>query len=193
MKSAILTTIALAAFTVGGFAVAQETPSPAPAAAETPATATKPNIIFILVDDMGWGDTSVYPAEKGARKSPRIPTPNLERLANQGVQLRRHYTAAPVCAPARASLFGGVHQGHTEVIRNNSFDAALENSHTLASVLREAGYTTALIGKWGIGGGAESGGTPETAAAWPTTATTPRRKPMQTRIRAATPFGMVTR
>ncbi len=169
MKSSFLIPLALAAFTIGCYATAQEAAAPtAPALTEAPASATRPNIIFILVDDMGWGDTSVYPAEKGARKSPRIPTPNLEKLANQGVQLRRHYTAAPVCAPARASLFGGVHQGHTEVIRNNSFDAALENSHTLASVLREAGYATALIGKWGIGGGAESGGTPETAAAWPT-------------------------
>ncbi len=133
-----------------------------------PAAGAKPNIIFVLVDDMGWGDTSVYPQEAGTRRTPRIPTPNLERMAEQGMQLRRHYTAAPVCAPARASLFSGVHQGHAEVIRNNSFDAALENSHTLASVLREAGYATALIGKWGIGGGAESGGTPGTAAAWPT-------------------------
>ncbi len=138
------------------------------AAAADEAAAPKPNIIFVLVDDMGWGDTTVYPEEKGARKTPRIPTPNLEKMAERGVQLRRHYTAAPVCAPARASLFGGVHQGHTEVIRNNSFDAALENSHTLATVLREAGYATALIGKWGIGGGKESGGTPDTAAAWPT-------------------------
>ncbi len=128
----------------------------------------KPNIILVLVDDMGWGDTSVYPQEAGTRPTPRIPTPNLEKMAEQGMQLRRHYSAAPVCAPARASLFGGVHQGHAEVIRNNSFDAALEDSHTLASVLREAGYATALIGKWGIGGGAESGGTPATAAAWPT-------------------------
>ncbi len=128
----------------------------------------RPNIILVLVDDMGWGDTSVLPPEEGTRQTPRIPTPNLERLADGGVQLRRHYSAAPVCAPARASLFSGVHQGHAEVIRNNSFDAALENSHTLASVLREAGYATALIGKWGIGGGNESGGTPASAAAWPT-------------------------
>ncbi len=134
--------------------------------ADTPPA--RPNIILVLVDDMGWGDTSVYPAEEGTRQTPRIPTPHLEKLADCGVQLRRHYTAAPVCAPARASLFGGVHQGHAEVIRNNSFDAALENSHTLASVLREAGYATALIGKWGIGGGNESGGTPASSAAWPT-------------------------
>ncbi len=132
----------------------------------------KPNIILVLVDDMGWGDTSVNASsvkpDKGKKKAPEIETPNMEKMARGGVQLRRHYTAAPVCAPARASLFSGTHQGHTEVVRNNSFDAALEDSHTLASVLKAAGYDTALIGKWGIGGGKEGGGTPTTAAAWPT-------------------------
>lgn len=133
--------------------------------------AEKPNILLVLVDDMGWGDLNInVPATcaDGTVRPPAISTPSLAQMAQKGVQLRRHYTAAPVCAPARASLFSGVHQGHAEVIRNNSFDAALENSHTLASVLREAGYATALIGKWGIGGGMESGGTPTTAAAWPT-------------------------
>ena len=131
--------------------------------------AEKPNIILILVDDMGWGDLSLNQADKGKNAVPRISTPHLGKLADQGVQLTRHYTSAPVCAPARASLFSGVHQGHAEVIRNNSFDAALENSHTLASVLREAGYATALVGKWGIGGGREQAGTPGTTGAWPTT------------------------
>ncbi len=133
--------------------------------------AEKPNIILILVDDMGWGDLSLNSEGVNAAHKPATPvirTPKLAEMAQQGIQLRRHYTAAPVCAPARASLFSGVHQGHAEVIRNNSFDAALENSHTLASVLREAGYSTALIGKWGIGGGKERGGTPDTAAGWPT-------------------------
>ena len=97
----------------------------------------KPNIILILVDDMGWGDLGMN-QEKG-NGTPRISTPKMQKLAEQGACLLRHYTCAPVCAPARASLFSGVHQGHAEVIRNNSFDAALENSHTLASVLRAAG------------------------------------------------------
>lgn len=127
----------------------------------------KPNIILVLVDDMGWGDLSLnQPAEHA--DTPRIDTPTLKQMATQGAQLRRHYTCAPVCAPARASLFTGLHQGHAESIRNNSFDAALENSHTLGSVLKAAGYSTALIGKWGIGGGQESGGTPSTCPAWPT-------------------------
>ena len=126
----------------------------------------KPNIILILVDDMGWGDLGMN-QEKG-NGTPRISTPKMQKLADQGACLLRHYTSAPVCAPARASLFSGVHQGHAEVIRNNSFDAALENSHTLASVLKGAGYATALIGKWGIGGGREQAGTPTTTGAWPT-------------------------
>lgn len=141
------------------------------AAGQLVSAAEKPNILLVLVDDMGWGDLNInVPATcaDGTVRPPSINTPSLAKMAQSGVQLRRHYTAAPVCAPARASLFGGTHQGHSEVIRNNSFDAALENSHTLASVLREAGYATALIGKWGIGGGMESGGTPTTAAAWPT-------------------------
>ncbi len=127
----------------------------------------KPNIILVLVDDMGWGDLGLNQPTEHA-DTPRIDTPVLDRLATRGAQLRRHYTCAPVCAPARASLFTGLHQGHAEVIRNNSFDAALENGHTLASVLKAAGYSTALIGKWGIGGGRESGGTPTTSPAWPT-------------------------
>ncbi len=133
-------------------------------AAELP---QKPNIILVLVDDMGWGDFGLNQPSEHA-DTPRIDTPVLNRLATEGAQLRRHYTCAPVCAPARASLFTGLHQGHAEVIRNNSFDAALENSHTIASVLKAAGYSTALIGKWGIGGGHESGGTPSTCPAWPT-------------------------
>lgn len=132
------------------------------------AESRQPNIILILVDDMGWGDMALNSRGAVEASTPQIATPHLAKLAQQGVLLTRHYTCAPVCAPARASLFSGVHQGHAEVVRNNSFDAALENSHTLASVLKQAGYATALIGKWGIGGGMESGGTPATASAWPT-------------------------
>ena len=134
----------------------------------TRAESQQPNIILVLVDDMGWGDIALNSRGMVDGNTPKISTPHLAKLAQQGVLLTRHYTCAPVCAPARASLFSGVHQGHAEVVRNNSFDAALENSHTLASVLKQAGYATALIGKWGIGGGMESGGTPATAPAWPT-------------------------
>ncbi len=127
----------------------------------------KPNIIFVLVDDMGWGDMSAY-QKKYTPSVPRLSTPSLDMMAKSGVQLTRHYTAAPVSAPARASLFTGLHQGQEQVVRNNNFDAPIEDTDTLADVLSEAGYRTALIGKWGVGGGREGGGTPKTSPAWPT-------------------------
>ena len=122
---------------------------------------SRPNIIFVLVDDMGWGDLEVnwsHPEKNGRTVARRhtFRTPNLNRMAEEGMQLRRHYTAAPLCAPARASLMLGVHQGHSRVIRNKKFDFPLENSHTLGTVLKSAGYHTAAIGKWGIGGGGQS-------------------------------------
>ncbi|WP_290547437.1 sulfatase-like hydrolase/transferase [Akkermansia sp.] len=122
---------------------------------------SKPNIIFVLVDDMGWGDLSVNwtQQDKNGREVTRsnsFKTPTLDTMAAEGMQLRRHYSAAPVCAPARASLLLGVHQGHSRVVRNNTFDYPIENSHTLGSLLKEAGYHTAAIGKWGIGGAGQS-------------------------------------
>lgn len=125
------------------------------------AKASKPNIIFILVDDMGWGDLdSNWNQQKlngrVVDRKNEFKTPALSAMAREGIQLRRHYSAAPVCAPARASLLLGVHQGHSRVVRNNRFDSPIEDSHTLGSVLKEAGYDTAAIGKWGVGGGGES-------------------------------------
>jgi len=123
------------------------------------ASPTPPNILFILCDDLGWGDLGVfYQNDKPGTK--KFVTPNLDTFAAEGAQLRRHYCPAPVCAPSRASMFVGVHQGHANV-RNNQFDKSLENNHNLATTLREAGYATSLIGKWGLQG---SGGSP---AAWP--------------------------
>lgn len=133
------------------------------------ASASKPNIILVLTDDLGWGDLHLPGVDRGVPDdTPVLSTPTLSRLAQEGVLLAQHYSGAPVCAPARASLFSGVHQGHAQVVRNNNFDAPLEDTPTLADVLRAAGYATALIGKWGLGGGREGGGTPDTAPAWPT-------------------------
>lgn len=118
-----------------------------------------PNILFILVDDMGWGDLGVFYQNTRHfelnRNRPAFATPQLDTLAAEGLQLRRHYCSAPVCAPARASLLLGVHQGHANV-RDNQFDKALEHNHTLASVLRQAGYATVLIGKYGLQGPGEA-------------------------------------
>lgn len=128
-----------------------------------------PNIILILVDDMGWGDLGCfYQNDRAQSGKPALTTPHLDKMAEEGIQLRRHYSGAPVCAPSRASLFSGVHQGHARVVRDNSFDMPLENSHTLATILKQAGYATALIGKWGIGGGKESNGSPDESSAFPT-------------------------
>lgn len=136
---------------------------------EVLADTQKPNIILILVDDMGWGDLGIYHQNQRSKENKAaIQTPQLDQLAREGMQLRRHYTASPVCAPARASLFTGVHQGHARTVRDNSFDIPLESTHTLASTLKQAGYSTALIGKWGVGGGKECGGNPTESSAYPT-------------------------
>ena len=115
----------------------------------------QPNIIVIMVDDMGWGDLGFQfqnQREKtNDRSEPAARTPNLDRLATKGVQLPNHYCAAPVCAPSRASFILGQHQGHANV-RNNQFDKAIENNHTMATVLKAAGYSTAAFGKWGLQG-----------------------------------------
>lgn len=125
--------------------------------------AARPNVIFILVDDMGWGDLDSNWSQQKLNgrvvdRKNEFKTPALSALAREGIQLRRHYSAAPVCAPARASLLLGVHQGTSRVVRNNRFDYPIEDSHTLGTVMRDAGYDTAAIGKWGVGGGGQSNG-----------------------------------
>ena len=118
-------------------------------------TSRQPNIIFILADDLGWGDLGFQFQNKRAkmnvRSEPSVKTPNLDLFAKQGVQMPNHYCPAPVCAPSRASLMLGRHQGHANV-RDNQFDKALDNNHTMATVLRTAGYSTAIFGKWGLPG-----------------------------------------
>lgn len=126
----------------------------------------KPNIIFILTDDLGYGDLGVlFQNRRMAEGKPYHSTPNLDKMAGDGILLTRHYVGAPVCAPSRASLLLGLHQGHAD-IRNNQFDKALPDNHNLASVLKEAGYSTALIGKYGLQG--TEGNSPETWEAYPT-------------------------
>jgi arylsulfatase A-like enzyme len=118
-----------------------------------------PNIIFILCDDLGYGDLGVL-YQNGVAGTKKLLTPELDQLASEGLVLDRHYCPAPVCAPSRSSLFSGLHQGHANV-RDNQFDKALEDNFTLPSVLRDAGYWTGLIGKWGLQGGGSS------PASWP--------------------------
>ena len=129
------------------------------------AEAAKPNIIFILCDDLGYGDVGVFFQNSRAalrdRGVPFFTTPQLDTLARDGAMLTQHYCAAPVCAPSRASLLTGLTQGHANV-RDNQFDKALADTHTLGTVLRQAGYATAVIGKWGLQG--KANGQPATAS-----------------------------
>lgn len=126
----------------------------------------KPNIIFVLTDDLGYGDLGIFHQNSrdngdgggiagdgliNGTEEAHIHTPHLDTLAREGAMMTRHYSSAPVCAPARGSLLLGRDQGHANV-RDNSFDKALENNHTLGTVLQSAGYTTACIGKWGLQG-----------------------------------------
>ena len=142
-------------------------------AAETK-SAPRPNIIFILCDDLGYGDIGAfYQNERAAQHNPGVPffvTPHIDTLARDGVKLQQHYCAAPVCAPSRASLLTGLTQGHANV-RDNQFDKALADTHTIGTVLRQAGYATAAVGKWGLQGSAKAGGTEAdeegSAARWP--------------------------
>lgn len=131
----------------------------------------KPNIIFVLTDDFGRGDVGVYFQNErraaGDRSRPWQYTPNLDRLAAEGALLHDHYCPAPVCAPSRASLMLGVTQGHAN-IRDNQFDKALENNHTIASVLDQAGYETIAVGKWGLQGNAAGMTNPVTWPGYPT-------------------------
>lgn len=111
----------------------------------------RPNIIFILADDLGYGDLGVYGQEQ-------IKTPNLDRMAREGMRFRSCYAGSTVCAPSRSSLMTGQHTGHTRIRGNARHPLKLEDV-TVAEVLKQAGYRTALVGKWGLGE-AGSTGTP---------------------------------
>lgn len=105
--------------------------------------ARKPSIIFILADDLGYGDLGCYGQTK-------IKTPNLDRLAAEGMCFTNFYAGSTVCAPSRCSLMTGLHTGHA-FIRGNAALALRPEDLTVAEVLKKAGYHTGLIGKWGLG------------------------------------------
>ena len=115
---------------------------------------TQPNVIYILADDLGYGDLSCYGQSK-------FQTPNIDKLAAEGVQFMQHYTACPVSAPARCGLMTGKHTGHTAIRGNmkeigtdgKTYDTHLPASEfTLGELFKEKNYTTACVGKWGMGG-----------------------------------------
>ena len=111
--------------------------------------ADRPNVVFILADDLGYGDLGCYGQKK-------ILTPNLDRMAAEGVRFTQFYAGSTVCAPSRSVLMTGQHLGHTTVRGNagkNNMEAQTlrDEDITVAEVLRDAGYSTGLIGKWGLG------------------------------------------
>lgn len=103
----------------------------------------KPNIIYILADDLGIGDVGCY----GQRL---LKTPRIDQLATEGLRFTQHYSGAAMCAPTRSCLMTGQHTGHTRV-RKNGHGPLLPEDLTIAEVLKSAGYQTAAIGKWGVG------------------------------------------
>lgn len=107
------------------------------------AAARRPNIIFILADDLGYGDLGCYGQAK-------IQTPNLDRLAAEGMRFTHFYAGSTVCAPSRCALMTGLHTGHA-LIRGNAKVALRPQDLTVAEVLKQAGYHTCLVGKWGLG------------------------------------------
>ena len=105
-----------------------------------------PNIIFILADDLGYGDIGVHGQAD-------IRTPSIDQLATEGLRFTNAYAANPICAPSRCGLMTGLHVGHCMVDRNANPNLALRTEDvTVAEVLRGAGYTSAVLGKWGLGG-----------------------------------------
>ena len=110
---------------------------------------SKPNIIYILADDLGYGDLSSYGQEK-------FTTPNIDKLAKEGMLFTQHYSGSSVCAPSRTSLMTGLNTGHTPIRGNKGVEPEGEYpipnaNFTIAELLKEKGYTTGAFGKWGLG------------------------------------------
>ena len=115
-------------------------PSPA-----LPQAASRPNVIFIMADDLGYGDLGCYGQEK-------IRTPHIDRLAAEGMRFTQAYAGSSVCAPSRSSLMTGLHNGHNRVRDNLPHGVYLRpDDFTLAELFKQAGYATGGVGKWGLG------------------------------------------
>jgi arylsulfatase A-like enzyme len=119
----------------------------------------RPNIIFIMADDLGYGDIGCYGQQY-------IKTPNIDRMAREGIRFTNHYSGAPVSAPARCCLMTGMNLGHSYVrnnfeIKGDEYTQGQmplpENTETVARMLKRAGYATAIIGKWGLGSMSSTG------------------------------------
>jgi len=109
----------------------------------------KPNIIYILLDDAGYGDLSCYGQKK-------FLTPNIDRLASEGMKFTNHYSGSTVCAPTRSVIMSGLHTGHTPSRGNREIRPVGQfpipaGTFTIAEALKNAGYVTGAFGKWGLG------------------------------------------
>jgi arylsulfatase A len=109
----------------------------------------KPNIVYILADDLGYGDLSCFGQK-------RFKTPNIDKLAREGVIFTQHYAGSSVCAPSRSSLLTGLHTGHTFIrgnkeVRPEGQLPIRDETYTIAELLKEEGYATGAFGKWGLG------------------------------------------
>ncbi len=111
---------------------------------EQPPTSEQPNIIFVMVDDMGMFDAGAYGSDA-------VQTPNMDRMAAEGAMFTQAYSGAPVCAPARSTLITGRHMGKTSVRSNSGGASLLDEDVTVAELLRDAGYANGGFGKWGLG------------------------------------------
>ena len=105
--------------------------------------ADRPNIIYILADDLSYGDLGCY-------GQATLTTPNLDKMAADGIRFTRHYAGSTVCAPSRCVLLTGLHTGHAR-IRGNHAVLLREEDITVAEKMKEASYTTGCVGKWGVG------------------------------------------
>jgi arylsulfatase A-like enzyme len=118
-------------------------------------SAPKPNVVYILADDLGYGELGSY-----GQKT--IQTPHLDRLAAEGMRFTQFYAGNTVCAPSRSVLMTGQHMGHTRVRGNAKVDDGTAQSLTaadvtIATVLKRAGYATGIVGKWGLGAAGTAG------------------------------------
>jgi len=124
-------------------------------------TEERPNIIYILADDLGYRETGAY-------GQTIIKTPNIDRLADEGMKFTQHYSGSPVCAPSRCVLLTGKHTGNSYIRDNYELGGYLDeneggqmplppNTPNIATMLRGAGYATGVIGKWGLGGPGSTG------------------------------------
>lgn len=135
--------------TLASLAVPPAVPPAVPSARASAAATlpSRPNVVVILADDLGWG-------EIGSQGERLIATPNLDRLAEEGVRFATAYSGAPLCAPSRCALLTGLHAGHGTVRENpegGEQHALTSADLTFAELLQLAGYRTACVGKWGFG------------------------------------------